>query len=244
MWSFHNCSLQETVSATLKLQCSVTTVDQLCCGSIEKLISDVSDKTGAGTATHSSVTYLAPLLVNGASKDCLKQQSCLTPLGALGHKTRDEALSCLSRAPLLEDLASWSHWDLVFQPQHGDLAKFIEEEGPCCGLHVLEVSPGVLLRVDPQASHQRFLEAVEARDPINTSGQLVSIVVQQGSVHEVSMQLLGSHVQTALDRMTSESAQSGQTSGQQTLPATEFVYCCLLRIPLRICQFLAKEVSQ
>ena len=191
------------------------------------------------------MTYLAPLLVNGASSGDSRKQRSSPSLGPLGHKSKEDTLSCLSSAPLLEDLASWSHWDLVFRPQHGDLAKFVAEEGSRSELHVLEVSPGVLLRVDPQASHQKFLEAVEARDPVGTSGQLVSIAVQQGSIHEVSMKLLGSHVQTALDRMmASESAGSGQDGGEPTARATEFVYRCIVRIPLKLCQFMAKEVSR
>jgi hypothetical protein len=234
---------KEVVSETLKLQCSVTTVDQLCCGSIEKLISDVTEKADTNSTPTPCVTYLAPLLVNGATSGDSRKQWSSPSVGPLGHKSKEDTLSCLSSTPLLEDLARWSHWDLVFRPQHGDLAKFVEGEGSRSELHVLEVSPGVLLRVDPQASHQKFLEAVEARDPVGTSGQLVSIAVQQGSVHEVSMKLLGSHVQTALDRMmASESAGSGQDGGELTTRATEFVYRCIVRIPLKLCQFLAKEV--
>ena len=228
---------------TLKLQCRVTTMDGIGCGSTEKIISDVNARTEANPAAGSCVTYLAPLLMNGTSSNSHKQWSSQT-LGALGNKSKEDALSCLCQAALLEDLSSWSHWDLIFKPQHGDLAQFIEREGPHAELHVLEVSPGVLLRVDHLASHQKFLEAVEARDPASTSGQLVSIAVQQGSVHEVSMQLLGSHVQTVLDRMVTESAQSNEAGCEQTLSATEFVYHCLVRIPLKICQFLAKEVRK
>ena len=227
------------------LQCGVKAVDQFHHGRIEKLINDVAEQERAkgSEITQSPVTYLAPLLVNGANdSEAYKQWSC-SPLGVLGHKSKAAALDCLLCAPLLEDLAQWSHWDLVFRPQHGDLAGFIAKEGPQHGLHALELTPGTLLRIDPQASHQKFLQAVEAIDPVNTSGQLVSIVVQQGSVHEVSMQLLGNHVQTALDRLVSTSTQGSEDATDRTLQATQFIYCCLIRIPHKISHFLSKEVT-
>ena len=235
---------QDVVSETLKLQCRVTTIDQISCGSVEKIISDTNERVDPNSQTQSCVSYLSPLLVNGASDGSRRQWSSQS-FGALGDKTREEALSCLCRAPLLDDLASWSHWDQLFNPQHGELAGFVEKEGSEVGLHVLEVAPSVLLRVDPLASHQKFLEALEARDSVGTSGQLVSVVVQQGSVHEVSMQLLGSHVQTALDRMVYDSTQPSHETGadQHSVSATEFVYQCLLCIPLQLCQYLAKEVG-
>lgn len=219
-------------------------MDQIHCGSIEKLISDVTvqEKKGAGMATQRHVTHLAPLLVNGANNgDAYKQWSCPS-VGVLGHKTCEDAISCLQRVPLLEDLSRWSHWDLVFKPQHGQLAEFIEKEGPHSGLHALELTPGTLLRVDPKASHQKFLQALEANDPVNTAGQLVSIVVQQGSIHEVSMQLLGNHVQTILEKLVSDSVQSREGSVDGTLLATQFIFHCLIQIPHKICHFLSKEV--
>ena len=221
-------------------------MDQLHCGSIAKLISDatVREGQGMGTATQRSVCHLAPLLVNGAREvDSYKQWSC-PRVGVLGHKTRENAVTCLQRAPLLEDLASWSHWDLVFKPQYGELSEFIESDGPRNGLHALEIAPGTLLQVDLEASHQKFVQAVEARDPVNTAGQLVSVVVLQGSVHEVSLQLLGNHVQTALQKMASEFAQVGTEEIDGTILATQFVFRCLVRIPHKICHFLAKEVKE
>lgn len=229
---------------TLKLQCGVTAVDQIHCGNIEKLISDVTvqEKVEGSKTTQPSVTYLAPLLVNGASESNLYEQWSCPPLGVLGHKSKADAVDCLSQAPLLEDLAQWSHWDLVFRPQHGDLARFIAREGTLNALHALEIAPGTLLRIDPQASHQKFLQAVETLDPINTSGQLVSIVIQQGSVHELSMKLLGNHIQTALDRLVLVSVQSSAASTNATLLATQFIYGCLVRIPYKISHYLSKEV--
>lgn len=231
------------MTETLKLQCGVAAIDQIYCGSIEKLINDVAmHKKKEGMAHQRCVMHLTPLLVNGANDSySYKQWSCPS-VGVLGHKTCHDAITCLKRAPLLEDLAYWSHWGLVFKPQHGELANFIEREGPQNGLHALEIAPGTLLRVDPEASHQKFLEAVEAMDPVNTAGELVSIVVQQGSVHELSVQLLGNHIQTALERLVSDSAGSTERTLDGTQLAAQFIYRCLIRIPHKISHFLSKEV--
>ena len=43
-----------------------------------------------------------------------------------GSQRVDSALLCLQSAPLLEDLAEWSHWTMVFEPEHGDLKAFLE----------------------------------------------------------------------------------------------------------------------
>ena len=52
----------------------------------------------------------------------------------LGHQTRDAALACLQNCPLLEDLERWSHWSLVFEPQHGNLKDFLQKYG---GVHTI-----------------------------------------------------------------------------------------------------------
>lgn len=54
----------------------------------------------------------------------------------MGHQTKEKALSCLQQCPLLEDLADWSHWDLVFKPQLGDLNDFLVKYGAVNSMHV------------------------------------------------------------------------------------------------------------
>ena len=235
------------MAETLKLHFGVTSVSELCCGSIDKLINDtaVSERQQQMGSAVRGVVSLIPLIVNGArDRDAYEQWSC-PRVGVLGHRTAEDALSCLQRAPLLEDLSSWSHWDLVFRPQLGNLRKFLEKEGAGGSVHALEVAPGRLLRVDPQGSHQKFIQAVEARDPVNTAGQLVSIIVMQGSVHEISIQLLASHVKTALEKMASVPPRSALTGEavDTTAHLSQFIFECLIRVPYKICHFTAKEVG-
>lgn len=41
--------------------------------------------------------------------------------GILGPVTKKDAIEILIRAPMLSDLNSWSHWDLIFAPSLGPL---------------------------------------------------------------------------------------------------------------------------
>lgn len=47
-------------------------------------------------------------------------------VGLLGDVSREQAMASLRSAPLLEDLAEWSQWELVYQPNHGPLKHFID----------------------------------------------------------------------------------------------------------------------
>ena len=47
-------------------------------------------------------------------------------VGLFGCQSLEDALWCLQSAPLLEDLAEWSHWSMVFEPEHGNLKAFLE----------------------------------------------------------------------------------------------------------------------
>lgn len=49
--------------------------------------------------------------------------------GVLGSTTTAKALACLQNCPLLADLAEFSHWDLVFKPEHKDLKTFVQKHG-------------------------------------------------------------------------------------------------------------------
>lgn len=51
--------------------------------------------------------------------------------GILGHQTKEAALACLENCPLLENMAEWSQWTIVFEPQLGKLRDFIQKYGEC-----------------------------------------------------------------------------------------------------------------
>ena len=53
----------------------------------------------------------------------------MSKVGILGHQTKDAAKLCLHNCPLLEDMAVWSQWALVFEPELGKLKNFVQKYG-------------------------------------------------------------------------------------------------------------------
>ena len=232
------------VATAIKLQFGVTLVEDLGCGNIDKLMAEEESLRHQASSSMPVIAFLSPVLVNDEPGEARVAQPTV---GILGHQTREDALDILQKAPLLEDLTEWSHWELVYKPQLGNLSDFLYKEASMAGaknsnlVHALELSSGKLLRICPNSSIQDFIEAVEASDPIGTAGHLVSMIVKRGSVREVSMQLLASRVETALEKLRA-STDMADNWNQSADIATRFVYDCLLRIPLEICNIVASMV--
>lgn len=177
---------------------------------------------------------MEPLLLN---ENKSSTNSAQAHVGILGHQTESDTLACLKRAPMLEDLREWSHWDLVYKPQFGNIESFLERQQK--DICALEISPGKLLRIDQDATVADFITSIQpaSPDPIKAAGHLVSLVVHRGSIQNVSPQLLANHVATSMEKML---AMGDELSSLEMV--TEFVHDCLVRIPLKICIGLANEV--
>ena len=219
-------------------QFGVDSFEDLSCGSVHKIISESQDSQQV--AQMSAINYLYPLLLNGS----ISLQESKQGVGILGHQSREDALSCLQRAPLLEDLKQWSHWEFVYQPQHGRLERFLQQvldSQPTTAVHALETAPGQLIRINPNSSVSDFNTSLssDCPDPINTAGHLVSLIVKCRSIQDISVQLLASHVTTSLEKMVANLSGVQETSDQVAV----FVYRVLIRIPFKICKLLASEVS-
>ena len=218
-------------------QFGVDSFEDLSCGSVHKIISESQDSQQVAQA--SAINYLYPLLLNGS----ISLQESKQGVGILGHQSREDALSCLQKAPLLEDLKQWSHWELVYQPQHGRLERFLQQvldSQPSSAVHALEIAPGQVIRIDSNSSVSDFTSlSSDPPDPINTAGHLVSLIVKRRSIQDISVQLLASHVTTSLEKMMANFSGEQETSDQVAL----FVNRVLIRIPFKICKLLASEVS-
>lgn len=62
---------------------------------------------------------------------------------------------------------------------------------------MLEVSPGLLLRITTDTGDKHFSKAVAALDPVGTAGHLVSMVVADG-IDNAPTALLANHMQNSL----------------------------------------------
>nr|XP_032823030.1 uncharacterized protein LOC116949627 [Petromyzon marinus] len=192
------------------------------------------------------------------SRDVQKSQA---GVGVQGNVGADRALQCLLTAPLLEDLAAWSHWELLFEQKHGPLKEFIENV--CSGkvaklgestaakavlaevseLLALELQPGLLLRIAAEPSPEKFAEAALHRDPVVSVAQLVSLVAAQG-LSEAPLALLANRIEVVLTIMAEEKVDLYTAGGMQggAITAAHFVLDCLCQIPLQLCKDLAPQV--
>ena len=222
-------------------QFGVNSFEDLSCGSIHKIILESQDSQQV--ARTSSINYLYPMLLNGGTN---LQDSCKQMVGVFGHQSSEDALRCLQRVPLLEDVKQWTHWELIYQPQHGPLEIFLQrvlDNQPTSAVHVLEVDPGHLIRIDPTSSVSDFINSLnpEHPDPVNTAGHLVSLIVKRGSIRDISLQLLASHVTTSLEKIVASNVSVEQDASNEV---AQFVCRVLVRIPFKICQLIASEVSE
>ena len=222
----------------LERQFSVLSVEELSCGRVEKMVTD-SRSCLPTTHVHPLISYTLPLTVNDhPDKDKALQP---TQHGFLGPQSAKDAYQRLHKAPLLADLSDWMQWDIVFAPSLGPLADFLmkqDESGlveHAGFIHALQDSTGKLLKIDPMSTRKKFVAALEAFDPVDAAGHLVSMAVNQTSVHLMSTQLLAKNVVTKLEQVESQKRNS--------LLPENFVFHCLQRIPLELCESLGKQVS-
>ncbi|XP_010527472.1 PREDICTED: uncharacterized protein LOC104804807 isoform X2 [Tarenaya hassleriana] len=106
-------------------------------------------------------------------------ESRASPLSSVASK---DALDVLLRAPLLSDLNSWCHWDLRFAPSLGPLLGWL------CKVNLKELlclvtRDGNVIRVDPSATVDSFLEAALQGSAHGTAAQLLSLISLNGEKH-------------------------------------------------------------
>ncbi|MCI4384121.1 hypothetical protein PGIGA_G00034980 [Pangasianodon gigas] len=190
-------------------------------------------------------------LCDGASSSVVRYECPLLPkepedmlvetVGLLGDVSREQAVASLLSAPLLEDLAEWSQWELVFQPNHGPLKHFVDKYCSNTDLLALEVSPGVLLRITSITGDKFFSEAAQALDPAGTAGHLVSIVVADG-ISNTPTALLANHMESSLAAAAAREDPSLGEDGCSFSTVAKFVLECVTRMPTRICRELLQQV--
>ncbi|KAK7114721.1 uncharacterized protein [Littorina saxatilis] len=179
-------------------------------------------------------------------------------VGILGPQTREAALACLQSCPLLEDLERWSHWSLVFEPQHGSLKDFLQKYGGVHTMHVdggqktittdivaLETEPGCLLRLVSTTSPSQFESAASQGDARAACGHLASLVMGNRGIEHTPMALLANHTRSALFMLHTSSSGVPGGPGQPATggdPAIQFVLNSLLLLPLRLCVAVANQV--
>ena len=220
------------------MQFCVSDVEELACGGLDKLISDAKAISPSSThrSHHPIISYTVPLVVN----DHPKPEQVTTQSGYLGPQSSEDAFARLHKAPLLCDLSEWTQWDLVFAPNLGGLGDFLMKQNDQRfseskeTIYTLQDSSGRLLKIDPESDREAFVAAVETLNPIDAAGHLVSMAVTQTSINLMSTQLLAKCVTTKLEQVEGEE--------ENAMLPERFVFHCLQRIPLELCDTLGKQV--
>ncbi|KAJ4955822.1 hypothetical protein NE237_012605 [Protea cynaroides] len=122
-------------------------------------------------------------------------------VGILGPVTAQDAIKCLLKAPFLSDLQSWSHWDLIFAPLLGSLVEWLLTVGDNKDLLCLVTRDGKVLRIDPSATMDEFLESLLKGSPFQTAVKLVSLFAFYGGERQIPSSLLKCYASRALEVM-------------------------------------------
>ncbi|XP_033634434.1 uncharacterized protein LOC117295789 isoform X1 [Asterias rubens] len=227
---------QDTLDCCLRAHYQVGTVEELGHGPVNRL-SQPLIKMAATLGRHYQQDSNAVIYETALCAANRRNESKNKEVGLFGSQRVDSALLCLQSAPLLEDLAEWSHWTMVFEPEHGDLKAFLESNlgltlSPPIKINALEVRPGVLLRLATETSNDLFAAAAKSGDSVNTVGHLVSLVVKDGP-RNIPLALLSNHMETALNVM-------GVASDHKDVVG--FILECLEAVPLQIGQAVVRQV--
>ena len=174
--------------------------------------------------------------------------------GVLGSVSKRDAILCLSSAPLLEDLSSWTNWNTAFKPSFGELKTVLKNhlndnsaEYDHTKVYAMESETGALLRVSMESTAEDIQSALRAYDPVETAGHLVSMICVSGNVQEAPLALLANYVQVELlnhvAREKPVSSVQGVSRKEREESCARFILECLVRIPVSLCAGIAPKVS-
>ena len=120
-------------------------------------------------------------------------------VGALGSVSANDAIKCLLRVPMLSDLRSWSHWDLIFAPSLGPLLEWLLNMGCIKELSCIVTCDGRIIRIDHSATLDDFLEASVLHSSFQAAVKLLSLFYVYGGSHNIPVALLKCYCQRAFD---------------------------------------------
>ncbi|XVE81297.1 hypothetical protein DITRI_Ditri15bG0052600 [Diplodiscus trichospermus] len=110
-----------------------------------------------------------------------------------------DAMAVMLRAPMLSDLNSWSHWDVLFAPSLGSLIVWLLNEVSAKELLCLVCKDGKVIRIDHSATVDSFLEAALEGSAFETALKLLSLCSLTGGIKHLPLALLKHHAQMAFE---------------------------------------------
>lgn len=118
---------------------------------------------------------------------------------SFGNVSSKDAIECLLKAPMLSDLLSWSQWDFVYSPSLGPLIEWLLNEVHNNELLCIVTVDGKIIRVDPSATVDEYLEALIQCSPFQAAVKLLSLLSLYGGTCKAPVSLLKCYTQRAID---------------------------------------------
>ncbi|KAL4591072.1 hypothetical protein LXL04_004020 [Taraxacum kok-saghyz] len=151
------------------------------------------------------------------------------------HVSSKDAVEVLIRAPMLTDLRTWSHWDLLFAPFLGPLSSWLINEIKPNELLCLVTRSGNVIRIDHTSTVDSFLEASIRGSSFQTAVNLLSLFALYGGEKNVPSSLLKLHAEKAFKVITASHDSSKDKIQHNT--ASNFVLDCLTYLPVEFRSF-------
>lgn len=115
------------------------------------------------------------------------------------HVCTKDTVEVLLRAPMLVDLATWSHWDIKYAPSLGPLVGWLLSEVTTKELLCLLTRDGKVIRIDHSATVDSFFEAFLLGSAFETALKLLSLICLYGGEQNVPLPLLKRYAKNAFE---------------------------------------------
>ncbi|KAI3791107.1 hypothetical protein L2E82_04713 [Cichorium intybus] len=149
-----------------------------------------------------------------------------------------DAIEVLIRAPMLTDLTTWSHWDILFAPSLGPLTVWLINNMNSKELLCLMTKNGNVIRIDHTSTVDSFLEASIQGSSFQTAVNLISLFALYGGEKNVPLSLLKCHAEKAFKVITNFDLSKDKSQLNNKIPvACKFILECLAYLPIEFRSF-------
>ncbi|CAI9290486.1 unnamed protein product [Lactuca saligna] len=176
---------------------------------------------------------------NPVSKGVLFSAALLGPsVNNQTHVSSKDAIEVLIRAPMLTDLNTWSHWDVLFAPSLGPLTLWLIKEIKANELLCLVTKSGNVIRIDHTSTVDSFLEASIRGSSFQTAVNLLSLFALYGGEKNIPLSLLKCHAEKAFKVIMNYDSSKDKTQLNNKIPvASKFMLECLAYLPIEFRSF-------
>ncbi|XP_052207754.1 protein NO VEIN isoform X2 [Diospyros lotus] len=173
-------------------------------GSLRDSIQKLREKKNISTHVLFSATLLGKHVQDSSSeKDLSKtvglESKIADKAGNVAFFTTKDAIEVLIGAPMLSDLHSWTHWDLIFAPSLGPLVGWLLNQVNIKELLCLVTKDSKVIRIDHTATTDSFLEACLQGSSFRTAVSLISLLSLYGGEGHTPLSLLKCHARQAFE---------------------------------------------